>query len=378
MRLLLQFKGKTTEVHADSADTVIAAAHDALALPSDEWRLKIVAKGKQLQPGASLPALAEGAKLMVMASSITAVERGLTSRSDPTVRGFAAEDEAASRRAADTAGGADEVSVWCTSQDAEHKFCRFEPCTWQSFGTRPSSTTPHAFEARKLLLRLATDPAVVGIMRERRYRVGTLAEMDPIDDRLAEKMEGGGKRLLGYNTNHGMSIHVRLRTMDLRGFEAYPSLVDTLLHELAHNEVGPHNDLFWHLFAQLKADYLRHHARLAQSGALFSGASPLQLAGVAEQVSDVRAAVLGTVARDRMAPLPPAQEALLDGYFSLTERRGGNAVGGAERQGDSGEGASHASARALAAERAEARRLQQQQQQQQQHGERDGGGRDHL
>ncbi|EOD28162.1 hypothetical protein EMIHUDRAFT_373278 [Emiliania huxleyi CCMP1516] len=283
MRLLLQFKGKTTEVHADSADTVIAAAHDALALPSDEWRLKIVAKGKQLQPGASLPALAEGAKLMVMASSITAVERGLTSRSDPTVRGFAAEDEAASRRAADTAGGADEVSVWCTSQDAEHKFCRFEPCTWQSFGTRPSSTTPHAFEARKLLLRLATDPAVVGIMRERRYRVGTLAEMDPIDDRLAEKMEGGGKRLLGYNTNHGMSIHVRLRTMDLRGFEAYPSLVDTLLHELAHNEVGPHNDLFWHLFAQLKADYLRHHARLAQSGALFSGASPLQLAGVAEQ-----------------------------------------------------------------------------------------------
>ena len=75
----------------------------------------------------------------------------------------------------------------------------------------------------------------------------------------------------------------------------------------------------------------------------------------------MRAAVLGTVARDRMAPLPPAQEALLDGYFSLTERRGGNAVGGAERQGDSGEGASHASARALAAERAEARRLQQQQ-----------------
>ena len=98
-----------------------------------------------------------------------------------------------------------------------------------------------------------------------------LAEMDPIDDRLAEKMDGGGKRLLGYNTNHGMSIHVRLRTMDLRGFEAYPSLVDTLLHELAHNEVGPHNDLFWHLFAQLKADYLRHHARLAQSGALFRG-----------------------------------------------------------------------------------------------------------
>ena len=27
---------------------------------------------------------------------------------------------------------------------------------------------------------------------------------------------------------------------------------DTLLHELSHNEVGPHNEHFWHLFTQLK------------------------------------------------------------------------------------------------------------------------------
>ena len=43
--------------------------------------------------------------------------------------------------------------------------CRLEPCTWQSFGTRAGSSTPHAFEARKLLLKLSTDPAVVAIRK---------------------------------------------------------------------------------------------------------------------------------------------------------------------------------------------------------------------
>lgn len=192
--------------------------------------------------------------------------------------------------------------------------------------------------------------------------------MDPIDDRLAEKMEGGGSRLLGYNTNAGMSIHMRcvylesiwsatrlipsfihsstspstpaphplytsctpasnpriqppiytpihtpthtpstpshtlttcshplhrLRTMDLSGFEPYSMLIDTLLHELAHNEVGPHNDSFWHLFGQLKSDYLHHHAHLSASGSIFGGVSPLALAGVADQARGRRGGLAG-------------------------------------------------------------------------------------
>ena len=129
--------------------------------------------------------------------------------------------------------GEGETSVWGTQQDAEFKFCKFAPCTWQSFGTRAGDGVPHAFEARSLLLKLAQDPAVVRIMREREWTVGLLAELDPIDDRLAEKMEGGGKRLLGYNTNHGAQIHVRLRTDDLSTFLPYDQVVDTILHELA-------------------------------------------------------------------------------------------------------------------------------------------------
>ena len=66
-------------------------------------------------------------------------------------------------------------------------------------------------------------------------------------------MEHGGTRLLGYNQNAGALIAMRLRTMDLAAFMPYDRLVDTLLHELCHNEVGPHNEHFWHLFCQLKA-----------------------------------------------------------------------------------------------------------------------------
>lgn len=367
MRLQLQYKGSVTPVEVEAeapAQCVFDAAHSALGLASTEWRLKILSKGKQLRVEDSVAShgIADGAKLMVMASSVAAVESGQRARSDPTVRGFAAEDSETARRTAEAASGSDEASPWGISQHAEHKFCRFEPCTWQSLGTRPSSRTPHAFEARRLLLKLATDPAVVHIMAQRQYRVGTLAEMDPIDDHLAEKMEGGGSRLLGYNTNGGMSIHVRLRTRDLTAFEPYSALVDTLLHELVHNEVGPHNDHFWHLFGQLKADYLHHHASLAARGVLFGGKSSLQLAGIADQVSDVRAAVLSTIAKDRMAPLPPPQQALMEGYLTVSA-----AGAAAARDMGSNSGTPDGPAptaltpadRALLADKAEARRREQ-------------------
>merc|ERR1719152_811449 len=145
---------------------------------------------------------------------------------------------------------------------------------------------------------------------------------------MREKMEGGFQRLLGYNTNHGSRIDIRLRTQDLSGFEPYPALIDTLLHELAHNEVGPHDDQFWHLFAQLKADYLRMHRAAAAAGTLHGGRSPVSLAGVAPQLGDIRGAVLATVERDTRAPCSPLQVGLLDGYLALTDGADGRAAGG--------------------------------------------------
>ena len=166
-------------------------------------------QGKQLVRGQAIVDSplhgSKAPKVMVMATGATAVADVLAAKSDPTVRGFAAEDEAAEKTKSD----ARELSEWGQPQHPEYKFCRFEPVTWQSFGTRPTSKTPHAFAARQLLLKLAQDPAITAIMAGRKWTVGVLAEMDPLDDRLAEKMEGGGKRLLGYNMNAGSQARAR-------------------------------------------------------------------------------------------------------------------------------------------------------------------------
>ena len=64
---------------------------------------------------------------------------------------------------------------------------------------------PHASEARQLLERLKTNPGIVVILRSRELVVGTLGEMDPVDDRIMQMMQlEGGECLLGYNTNSGL------------------------------------------------------------------------------------------------------------------------------------------------------------------------------
>jgi hypothetical protein len=323
MSFNLTFKGQSSSVSAqpdDSTDVLFAAAAAVFSL--EPTGLKLIFKGKQIAPGVSLKETAlitKGTaplKLMVMATNAAAAAQVQNAKSDATIKGFAAEDDEAAARRGEAADG--ELSVWTTPQHAEHRFCRFEFCTWQSFGARPNESTPHAFEARKLLHKLATDPAIVRIMVAREWRVGVLAEMDPIDDRLAEKLEGEGKRLLGLNTNGGARIDIRLRTMDLAGFLNYPALVDTLLHELTHNEVSEHNELFYQIFCQLKVDYLRALKELSSQGRLIGGRSPLQLADATEEARDVRAATVAALERDRQRPASDLQLGLLDAYLTAT------------------------------------------------------------
>ena len=66
-------------------------------------------------------------------------------------------------------------------------------------------TVPHASEVRQLLERLKTNPGIVAILRSRELVVGTLGEIDPVDDRIMQMMQlEGGENLLGYNTNCGL------------------------------------------------------------------------------------------------------------------------------------------------------------------------------
>jgi len=340
MEVTLSFKGRQECVSlAPGAGTDDLYETTAVRFSLDRGTVKLMLKGKQVPRATATAdtALKPGLKILVMGSVASDVDDVRAARSDPTIRSFDSEDAAARHHLQQQSR--EEQSVWGTPQHPEYRFCRFEACTWQSFGTRPSSTTPHAFEARNLLLKLAHDPAIVAILAEREWTVGLLAEQDPIDDRLQEKMEGGGKRLLGYNTNMGAEIHLRLRSHDLGGFLPYPALVDTLLHELCHNEVGPHNDQFWHLFCQLKADYLRTLTSLSRAGQVHAGQSPLALAAATAEAADVRSAVLAALERDRQMPVSQMHADLLDAYLATSAAvRGGLAnasnghVGGGGRK----------------------------------------------
>lgn len=235
---------------------------------------------KSLATATATAAKKKPLKIMVVATNISAIQELSTKRSDPTIRGFDQEKSAIEKRktAASRKYWAD-VMV----QDKDYKFCRMKACTDHSFGHRSTESTPHAFRAMELLEKLATDPGIVAIMKERELVVGTLGEMDPIDDRIMQKTESSGGCLLGYNTNHGLRIDIKLRTDDLSGFRDYPDLASTLIHELSHNWVGDHNLLFWTNYAQMKSEYLCTHARLRRSALVVRGKKTYELAGLNEE-----------------------------------------------------------------------------------------------
>ena len=113
-------------------------------------------------------------------------------------------------------------------------------------------TTPSRERARELLMRLATDPGVVGVMDLHGWDVGKLCEMPP-----EGKVGVSAACVLGYNVNNGAEIHLRLRTDDMRGFRDYVTIRRTLLHELAHNVHSNHGKEFRELNSRLNVECRR-------------------------------------------------------------------------------------------------------------------------
>jgi len=291
---IVEVSASTTglDLHQKTLNVVFGVSGDDGASEtgsSSTEMLKLLFKGKRIMaqpdifPFAGLPIKKKPLKIMVMATNISAIQELSTKRSDPTIRGFDQEKSATEkRRIANTQKYWADVMV----QDKDYKFCRMTACTDHSFGHRSTESTPHAFRAMELLEKMATDPGIVAIMKERELVVGTLGEMDPIDDRIMQKTEEHGGCLLGYNTNRGLRIDIKLRTDDLSGFRAYPALVETLIHELSHNWVGDHNLLFWTNYAQMRAEYLCTHARLRKSALIVRGKKTAELAGLDERSLD--------------------------------------------------------------------------------------------
>ncbi|PLB41500.1 metalloendopeptidase WSS1 [Aspergillus candidus] len=109
---------------------------------------------------------------------------------------------------------------------------------------------PRESEALMVLRKVAS--LVKPIMRRRDWKVGTLAEFYP-----------NQRNLLGLNINGGLKICLRLRyPSDQRQFLPVQDVVDTMLHELCHIVIGPHNQQFHALWNQLRDE----HEELAIKG----------------------------------------------------------------------------------------------------------------
>lgn len=213
---------------------------------------KIIHKGKRLDLQSSVrDSLIDGDTVLLLFTPRQEIEAmRKAEKVDHRIRSFEEEEALEQKRLA--ASSVASQSFWGEEQDARYKFVKFEVCS--------RFVTPHPFDAEKLLLKLATDPAIKKIMRKYQWTVGVLAEMDPKSDMIALRREAeDGACVLGYNENAGHKIYLRLRTDDEREFRGYDGLINTLLHELTHNVRGPHDEEFWKIFGQLKAEYLKFH-----------------------------------------------------------------------------------------------------------------------
>ena len=56
----------------------------------------------------------------------------------------------------------------------------------------------------------------------------------------------------GLNINRGAEVKLRLREFDSTDkFLPYEAIVGTMLHELCHNDIGPHNAQFYKLLDEI-------------------------------------------------------------------------------------------------------------------------------
>ena len=74
--------------------------------------------------------------------------------------------------------------------------------------------------------------------------------MDPRDDQIMKKKQQEGV-FVRIQRNMGARIYVKLRQDD-GSFNDRDALMKTLLHELCHNVVGPHNAVFFALYADVR------------------------------------------------------------------------------------------------------------------------------
>lgn len=167
-------------------------------------------------------------------------------------------------------------------------------------------------EAKSLLQRAADQ--VKPIMVRRKWAVPLLVEFYP-----------PMPNLLGMNHNHGERIEIRVRSpSDPSTFLSYESILGTLLHELAHIEVGPHNAQFYKLLDELQDECDTLVAQGVVPGAKMPTSGGMKLGGGSVGRAPPRhiAQQRGTEAalrRQRIGRLMPRGGQVLGGDAQLTQ-----------------------------------------------------------
>jgi hypothetical protein len=101
---------------------------------------------------------------------------------------------------------------------------------------------PGEEDARKILEKIAKQ--IQPIMRKHKWRVKVLSEFCPTNPSL-----------LGVNVGGGINVKLRLRRHNRDwDFIPYDQVLDTMLHELCHNDHGPHNASFYKLWDELRKE----------------------------------------------------------------------------------------------------------------------------
>lgn len=99
-------------------------------------------------------------------------------------------------------------------------------------------------EAKKLVYSIVNDPALLKVMEKYRWHVNLVGEITPWEE--PDK--------LGWNRNSGHKIALRLRS-GRNHFLSREEIMETMFHEMAHNDIGPHNAEFRALNDQIREDY---------------------------------------------------------------------------------------------------------------------------
>ncbi|CAL5229206.1 g12489 [Coccomyxa viridis] len=137
----------------------------------------------------------------------------------------------------------------------------------------PKGSKGRALERQKLLEKVAMQ--VQPVMRKHRWTVQMLSELPPTSTgRLWGLNVGGGG---------GRSSEIKIRLIEFGSKEQYlpyEAIIGTMLHELCHNEIGPHNALFYQLLDKITLELEEYMAKgITGTGEGFDAPSVGRLGG---------------------------------------------------------------------------------------------------